>query len=335
MAVLVTGAGGEIGHALIERLSDAGMPIHAVDLRPLPDPLQRRCAATAVADITDPAALSAFVGNAPIDTVFHLAALLSSMSERDPARALAVNVGGTVNLLEVAVAASRRVGQAVRFFFPSSIAVYGLPSLEAKRAAGRVTEDQATDPITVYGVNKLGCEQLGRYWARNYRLLDEVRAPGVDFRGLRFPGLLSAFTEPSGGTSDYGPEMIHAAARGEAYTCFVRPDTTIPFMAMPDAIDAILLLMAAPRERLRREVYNVGAFAPSAQEFAALVTRDFPGARIHYEVAALRQRIVDSWPSDVDDSAAREDWGYAPAWPLARAWSEYLVPGVIRSAQQR
>ena len=122
-------------------------------------------------------------------------------------------------------------------------------------------------PTTMYGCNKLYCEQLGTYYARHYKQLAAERASGrVDFRCVRFPGLISAITTPSGGTSDYAPEMIHAAAKGEAYSCFVRPDTRIPFMAMPDGVDALLTLAAAPRERLTRTAYNVAAFSPSAQE---------------------------------------------------------------------
>jgi nucleoside-diphosphate-sugar epimerase len=140
--------------------------------------------------------------------------------------------------------------------------------------------------------------------------------------------LISAVTVPSGGTSDYAPEMIHAAARGEPYACFVRPDTTIPFMAMPDAVDALLTLASAPRERLTRTEYNVRAFNPSAAAIGEIVTNAFPGASISYTVDEKRQRIVDSWPSDVDDSAARSDWGFAPAYDFARAFSEYLIPTI-------
>src|SRR4051812_616261 len=136
----------------------------------------------------------------------------------------------------------------------------------------------------------------------------------VDFRSIRFPGLISADTLPSGGTSDYAPEMIHAAAEGKPYACFVRPDTRIPFMAMPDAVDAILRLVGAPRERLTREVYNIGAFAPSAGEVEAVVRAAFPRAEVTTRVDEKRQGIVDTWPADVDDAAARRDWGHAPAY---------------------
>ena len=133
---------------------------------------------------------------------------------------------------------------------PSSIAAYGLPDLETRRKAGRVREDDWNKPITMYGCNKLYCEHLGRYYSKHYKQLLEARAPRVDFRCVRFPGLISAVTVPSGGTSDYASEMIHAAARGEPYACFVRPDTRIPFMAMPDAIDALLKLSIAQPNRL-------------------------------------------------------------------------------------
>ena len=135
-------------------------------------------------------------------------------------------------------------------------------------------------------------------------------------------------TVPSGGTSDYAPEMIHAAAKGEPYSCFVRQDTRIPFMAMPDGIDALMALAAAPRGALSRTAYNVSAFNPAAEEICRAVLAAFPAARIEWEVDEKRQRIVDSWPADVDDSAARRDWGFAPRYDFVRAFNEYLVPTI-------
>src|SRR5262249_33829237 len=158
----------------------------------------------------------------------------------------------------------------------------------------------------------------GRYYARHYKQLSAETLGGrVDFRCLRFPGLISGVTVPAGGTSDYAPEMLHAAAEGVPYSCFVREDTRIPVMAMPAAVGAIRHLATAPREALRRVVYNVGAFNPSAAEIRAQVEEAFPGARIDFMPDAKRQRIVDSWPEDVDDSAARGDWGYRPRHDLA------------------
>src|SRR5678816_203687 len=166
--------------------------------------------------------------------------------------------------------------------------------------------------------NKLYCEQIGRYYAKYYKQLAAESASGrVDFRSVRFPGLISALTLPSGGTSDYAPEMIHAAARGERYDCFVRPDTTIPFMALPDGVDALLALAAAPRERLTRSAYNLSAFNPSASAIRDVVVGAFPDATIGYTVDAKRQGIVDSWPAAVDDSAARRDWGFDPTFDLS------------------
>jgi nucleoside-diphosphate-sugar epimerase len=208
--------------------------------------------------------------------------------------------------------------------------VYGFPDLAAKRAAGRVAEESRLDPVTMYGCNKLYCEHLGRYFARHYRQLAAGEPSGVDFRAIRFPGLLSAFTLPSGGTSDYAPEMIHAAAQGRPYACFVREDTRIPFMAMPDAISALLALLEAPAATLTRSVYNVTAFNPSAGELAALVRRDFPSARITFAPDARRQAVVDSWPEDIDDTRAREDWKFRPAFDLARTFEEYLTPNIRR-----
>ena len=188
----------------------------------------------------------------------------------------------------------------------------------------------------MYGCNKLYCEQLGRYYARFYKqLAADPQSGRVDFRAVRFPGLISAATVPSGGTSDYAPEMIHAAARNEPYACFVRPDTRIPFMAMPDAIEALLALSRAPRVALSRTAYNVGAFAPSADEIRREVLRAFPSASTTFAVDAKRQGIVDSWPEDVDDSAARRDWGFAPRYDFGRAMTEYLIPEIKKRYRRR
>jgi nucleoside-diphosphate-sugar epimerase len=212
--------------------------------------------------------------------------------------------------------------------YPSSIAVYGLPDLDTRKRAGRVAEDDWNKPATMYGCNKLYCEQLGTYYARHYKQLAVDAVSRVDFRAVRFPGLISAFTVPSGGTSDYAPEMIHAAAQGEGYQCFVRPDTRIPFMAMPDGVEALLKLAAAPRERLSRTAYNVRAFNPSAEEIREVVVRAFPEADITWHIDEKRQGIVDSWPADVNDGAARRDWGFAPAYDFERAFREYLIPNI-------
>jgi threonine 3-dehydrogenase len=145
---------------------------------------------------------------------------------------------------------------------------------------------------------------------------------------VRYPGLISAFTVPSGGTSDYGPEMLHAAAQGQSYACFVRPDSAIPFMAMPDAITATIQLAEAPREKLTRQIYNITAFSLSAEENAERVQSHFPGAQITYEPHLKRQRIVDSWPIDMNDDAARRDWAWQPAYNAERSFDEYLVPNI-------
>ncbi len=206
-----------------------------------------------------------------------------------------------------------------------------MPNLEVKAAAGRVPEDDHNVPTTMYGANKLYCEHLGRYYARHYKqLAAETMSGKVDFRCIRFPGLISAETVPSGGTSDYAPEMIHAAASGKPYACFVRPDTRIPFMAMPDAVDAIFRLMDAPRAKLTRTVYNIGAFAPSAAEIEVVVRKAFPHVEITTKVDEKRQGIVDSWPADVDDSAARHDWGHNPAFGFASAFGDYLIPSITK-----
>jgi threonine 3-dehydrogenase len=330
--ILVTGASGEIGHGLIERLEQDHRDVVTLDLKPLDSaPIAARVRQQFTGSVLDRILLERILAEFEVELIFHLAALLSTRSEFTPMTAHEVNVEGTLRLLEFAQHEGESHGRPVVFVYPSSIAAYGLPDLEAKRRAGRVREDDWNVPTTMYGCNKLYCEHLGRYYARNYKQLAAEAASGrVDFRCVRFPGLISAVTVPAGGTSDYAPEMLHAAAEGVPYACFVRPDTRIPFMAMPDAVQALLGLASAPRERLGRVVYNVGAFNPSAEEIRREVDSAFPGARITFAPDVKRQRIVDSWPEDVDDSAARRDWGFAPRYDLSRAFSEYLTPTIRR-----
>jgi threonine 3-dehydrogenase len=268
--------------------------------------------------------------------VFHLAALLSTRGEFSPKLAHQVNVEGTLQLLEFAQRQGESHGRPVVFVYPSSIAAYGLPDVETRARAGAVREDDYNQPTTMYGCNKLYCEQLGRYYARFYKQLSAEKMSGkVDFRCLRFPGLISAVTVPAGGTSDYAPEMIHAAAKREPYACFVRPDTRIPFMAMPDGIEALRTLARAPRERLTRTAYNVRAFNPSADEMRSIVLEAFPDATVGFQVDVKRQGIVDSWPADVDDAAARRDWGFAPRFDLDKAFADYLIPTIRDRYAQR
>jgi nucleoside-diphosphate-sugar epimerase len=326
--VLITGAGGEIGHALVTRLAATEAAIITLDVNPLDARLAPLARREFTGSITDRDLLDRILAEFEVDCVFHLAALLSTRAEFTPMTAHHVNVEGTLNLLEFAQRQGESHGRNVVFIYPSSIATYGIPSLEAKTRAGRVHEDEYGHPMTMYGCNKRYCEELGRYFSRHYMQLSVNARPHVDFRSLRFPGLISATTMPSGGTSDYAPEMIHAAAKGEPYACFVRPDTTIPFMAMPDACDALRVLAAAKRERLSRTAYNVAAFSRSAAAIRDMTVAAFPGAQITYKIDDKRQGIVDSWPSDVDDSAARADWDFRPAYDFERTFREYLIPAI-------
>jgi nucleoside-diphosphate-sugar epimerase len=328
--VLITGAGGEIGHGLIERLAgQSSRAIVTLDLARLDAATAPLVDREITGSILDRALLERVLAEYQVELVFHLAALLSTRSEFTPLAAHQVNVEGTLNLLEFAQHEAESHGRPVIFMYPSSIAVYGIPDLDAKAHAGAVSEDQWTHPTTMYGCNKLYCEQLGHYYSRHYKQLAAEPASGrVDFRCVRFPGLISAVTMPSGGTSDYAPEMIHAAATGEPYAAFVRPDTRIPFMAMPDAVDALLTLAGASRSSLTRTAYNVAAFSPSAEDVRQVVAGAFPDAAITWEVDTKRQGILDTWPADVDAGAAERDWGFSPRFDFDRAFTEYLIPTI-------
>lgn len=328
--VLVTGANGEIGRTLLQRLhTDGRYRVVTVDLTPLPERYRGFCLETYAGNIMDRYLLDQIAAHHEIEVVFHLAALLSTRGERDPELAHQVNVEGTLHLLRMAQNQSQRLGRPVRFLFPSSIAVYGMASVEEKTKAGRVKELEYNVPITMYGCNKLYCEHLGRYFTRYFRQLGALAsAARLDFRSLRFPGLISAETVPTGGTSDFGPEMLHAAAQKQPYKCFVGPDAKIPFMAMPDAVTALVHLLEADRAKLTDTVYNVSAFSVSAGQIAERARAAFPGAQISFEPDAVRSKIVDSWPEDMDDTLARNDWGWKPSYDFDRAFDEYLVPTI-------
>lgn len=335
--VLITGACGEVGHGLIDFFAarDHLPAIVTLDLNPLHDDFLPLVKEHVQGNILDDALLAQLAERYVIDTIFHLAALLSTTSERRPTLAHDVNVNGTLKLLELATRESQALEQPVKFIYPSSVAAYGMPDLATKDALDAVPEDHYLQPITMYGVNKLYCENLGRYYDQHYQQLDDTCPRGIDFRCVRFPGLISAETVPSGGTSDYGPEMIHAAAQGKAYDCFVRPDTVIPFMAMPDAIKALIDLSQAPRQQLTRQVYNVTSFSLSAADFEQLVRAEFPAAQIDYAPHAGRQGIVDSWVAIMDDAAARRDWGWSPQYDQAATFRSYLFPTIRQRYTQK
>ncbi len=326
--VLVTGACGEIGQALVQGLAkQENYRIVTSDLAPLPENLRTIAAEHAQGDLVYK--VKTFY-DYDFDIIFHLAASLSSKAEIASEEAHRINVDGTLQLLMLAAYRSEKYHKSVKFLFPSSIAAYGMASLEVKRLAGCVKEDEYNLPHTMYGCNKLYCEKLGIYHSKYFgqKHLDERPPHMLDFRAIRFPGLISAFTLPSSGTSDYGPEMLHAAAQGKPYACFVREDTKISFMAMPDAIKSLLMLVNVPREQLNHQVYNIAAFALTAGEFRDRAVKAFPGAQITFEPNPRRQGIVDSWPEDVDDSLARADWRWKPDYDTDAFFDDYFLPEI-------
>jgi nucleoside-diphosphate-sugar epimerase len=326
----ITGANGEIGHGLVSYLSERpNVQIVALDLKPLDASLKECCHEFIQGDILDVDLLKGLSARFEFDSIYHLASILSTKAEKDPQMAHRVNVEGTINLFQLALNQTSQTGRRVKFLYPSSIAVYGMPDRETKSREGRVAEDEWCWPKTMYGANKLYCEQLGRYFDSYYpRFSSEGDRPALDFRALRYPGLISATTVPTGGTSDYGPEMLHHAAQGLSYECFVDPDTRLPFMVMPDAIRAMIELESVPKDRLSQHVYNVTSFCPTAQEVELLVKRFFSDVSVDYVPHTGRQAIVDSWPEDIDDTAAAADWDWSPEFDQTKAFEDYLLPAI-------
>lgn len=322
--ILITGASGEIGYGLIQGLANSGhVDIVAMDLRALPGKLACHCKTTYEADIRDRKFLDTLEKRHKFEKIFHLAGLLSSSGEKNPVLAHEINVDGSINMIRLAQNHARQMGKPVTFLFTSSIAVYGLePGDDLEK---KVTEREYLSPVTMYGINKRYIEKMGNYFATKPQSDDQ---PLLDFRCLRFPGIISPETVPSGGTSDYAPEMLHAAAQGKAYECFVKPETRLPFMVMPDGIHALLQLAAAPAEALRQRVYNINSFSVTALDFKNMILNFFPKADIRFKPVPHRQAIVDSWPRDVNDDVARRDWHWSPKYDFESAFTDLLVPKV-------
>ncbi|GAA4020815.1 L-threonine 3-dehydrogenase [Deinococcus rubellus] len=310
--VLITGALGQVGTELTLALREryGVSEVLASDIRsPGPDhpaangPFQ-------LLDGLDAAGLLATVQKQGVQEIYHLAALLSAVAEAKPALAWHLNMQSLINVLDAAHACNCRV------FAPSSIAVFGPDT--PRDQAPQLT---SLRPTSMYGVTKVAGELLCDDYARRY---------GVDVRGLRYPGLISASAPPGGGTTDYSVEMYHAAARGEAYTCFLSPNTALEMLFMPDAVRATLELMDAPREGLRYpNAYNLAGMSLTPAAIAAEIRRqlhrfDLPHFEVGYAPDPVRQAIADAWPNSINDAAARQDWGWRPTYDLRRMTGEML-----------
>lgn len=325
--ILITGASGEIGYGLIHRLAKRGdVHIVAMDLRELPETLACQCRAVYSGDICNTDFLAELEQRHQFTQIYHLAGMLSNSGEKQPMVAHKINVDGSINMFRLAKSHARRANQPVTFLFTSSIAVYGLqPGDDLNRPLG---ERDYLSPATMYGINKRYIEQLGNYFTTHSPPESPGSLPELDFRCLRFPGIISPETLPTGGTSDYAPEMLHAAVRHEAYTCFVKPETRLPFMVMPDGIQALIQLAEAPAAHLGQRIYNINSFSVTALEFKHMILKFFPAAKIDFESVPHRQAIVDSWPRDVNDQPARRDWQWSPQYDFASAFSDLLIPRV-------
>jgi threonine 3-dehydrogenase len=305
MKILITGARGQIGHDLVEAFTVEGFEVVATDLQ-VPAEESRPGVRWDALDVSRREQVFDIMSTHRPNAVFHLAAILSARGEQAPAVTYEVNQSGTYHMLEAA-----REHRVERFMFPSTIAVYG-PGLPDP-----TPDDVPLHPTTMYGVTKVAGELLCEYYHRRY---------GLDTRGVRFPGLISA-SLPGGGTSDYALYMYVDGVRLGRYEAFCRPDTRIPLMYMPDGIRALLELFRAPRSRLGRCIYNIAGFSPTAAEIAACVQGALPGVDITFAPDPLKQGILDSWPRALDDGAAHADWGWRATYDLATMTSD-LIPRI-------
>lgn len=305
-SILVTGAMGQIGSELTLALRDryGNDNVVATDLRPPEGPLADT-GPSAVLDVTDIRAAGEAITRHGIDTVYHLAAILSATGEGNPALCWHVNMDGTRNILDLAV--EMKLGTVM---IPSSIAVFG-----PETPRFHTPQETVLKPRTMYGVTKVCGELLGDYYVRRY---------GADVRGLRYPGIISSETPPGGGTTDYAVDIFYKAVQEGRYTCFVSEDTALPMMYMPDCIKATIDLAEADFSKLKHHSdFNVGSLSFTAGELAAEIRKHIPGFRVDYR-PDYRQAIAESWPRSIDDSAAREEWGWRPSWDLAAMTTDML-----------
>ena len=305
--ILVTGATGQIGSELVPELRKrygTDNVIAAVH-KTQPDRELLEGGPFLSLDVRDADSAEKVIKEYRIDTIYHLAALLSAAAERDPGLAWDVNMNGIRNILE----AARKFNLSV--FFPSSIGAFG-PSTPADNTP----QDTIQRPTTIYGITKLAGELLCDYYFRRY---------GVDTRGLRFPGLISYKTLPRGGTTDYAVEIFYAAVREKRYECFLKQGTRLDMMYMPDAIRAAIEIMEADAERLiHRNAFNITAMSLAPEDIYAEIKKHIPDFIMTYRVDPMRQAIADSWPHHMDDSAARREWGWRPEYNLATMTREMI-----------
>lgn len=311
--ILVTGATGQIGSELVPELRNrygGENVVVGVHRRPPSEDLKESGPFEKV-DVTDRGTIEKAVDDYDIDTIYNMAAILSAAGERDPWLAWNVNMNGTYNVLEVA-----RERDMVRVFVPSSIAAFGPETPQIN-----TPQETILRPRTMYGLTKVAGELLCNYYFERF---------GLDVRGVRYPGIISYKTPPGGGTTDYAVEIFYEAIKHKRYTCFLREDSTLPMMYMPDCIKATLDLMNADLFRLKHHAdFNLAAISFSPKELAAEIKKHITEFTIYYKPDS-RQAIADSWPKTIDDSAAREEWGWEPSYDLALITSDMLKNLEIR-----
>jgi nucleoside-diphosphate-sugar epimerase len=304
--ILITGAFGQIGTELGSYLRNmyGSENVVLTDIR-LPGEGKAEFGITEHLDVTDRQSMERLVDTYRIDTIYHMAALLSGSGEKNPNLCWNVNVGGLKNVLDIALEKKLR-----RVFVPSSIAVFGPDTPK-----DNTPQDTLLCPTTMYGVTKVSGELLGEYYVRKY---------GLDVRGIRYPGIISSEVLPSGGTTDYAVEIFYDAIKTGSYTCFLKEHTALPMMYLPDAIKGTVDLMQADVNRLKHHCnFNLAALSFSPSHLAAEISKHIPGFRILYE-PDYRQRIAESWPRSIDDSAARQEWGWSPAYDLEQMSADMI-----------
>jgi len=306
--IMVTGAAGQIGSeltlALRRKFGDDS--VLATDIKTQLSPKLRDSGPFELLDVTERETVEKVVKIFNIDTIYHMSAILSASGENSPQLAWDVNLNGTFNILETA-----REQKMVRVFCPSSIAVFGpeTPRLHTPN-------DTILKPKTMYGVTKVAGELLCDYYVRRFKL---------DVRGCRYPGIISYETLPGGGTTDYAVAIFFEAVKNKKYKCFLREDTRLPMMYMPDCLKATLDLMEADFSRLKHHAdFNVTAMSFSAGELASEIRKHIPEFTCTFE-PDFRQAIADSWPATIDDSAARKEWGWTPEFDLAKMTKDMLT----------
>lgn len=316
--VLITGVNGSISASLTPRLvSSKKYNIYGLDINDANPFIINQLKNFIKASVLQKPILIDTISNNKISSIFHLAGIQPMESENFPEKTQVINSGGFATVIDAAKEVASSEKRLIKVIFPSSISVYGLPNVEIRANSEKLKEGIYLNPTTIYGITKLYCEMLGTFYSENY-------PDQIDFRSIRIPGIIGTI-RPDGNNAE-ALNLVHSIASGNGLESYVSESTRLPFIALPDVAKALTALNEADKKILKNHVYNIGSFSITVGELAKNINSLFPDSSVSFAPDPQRQKIVDSWPSDIDDSEARKDWSWQPDFDIKSTFEKYLIP---------